>query len=131
MTSTEFKTLRKRLDKTQRQMAQLLGTSIKAIHSYEQGWRTIPPHAERQVLFLASRKNSRKPLACWKAKKCPAERRANCPAVQFKASDMCWFINGTICDGEVHRNWKEKMAKCRACDVFRHVFSNENGVYFS
>ena len=127
MTADEFKVLRKRLEKTQRKMAQLLGTSIKAIHSYEQGWRTIPPHAERQILFLVSRKSARKPMACWKAKHCPTKRRASCPAVEFKAADMCWFINGTICDGEVLPNWKEKMTKCRTCDVFQNLFGRELG----
>ena len=38
MDSKEFKKLREKLKKTQKQMAQLLGVSIKAIHSYEQGW---------------------------------------------------------------------------------------------
>ena len=45
---------RNTLNKTQRQMAQLLGTSIKAIQSYEQGWRSVPPSAERQMFFLVS-----------------------------------------------------------------------------
>ena len=36
MTSKEFKKFRKKLEKTQRQTAQLLGVSIKAVHSYEQ-----------------------------------------------------------------------------------------------
>ena len=51
----EFKKYRARLDKTQKQMAELLGTSLKAIHSYEQGWRTVPTHVERQIFFLVSR----------------------------------------------------------------------------
>jgi DNA-binding XRE family transcriptional regulator len=51
----EFKRFRQRMNKTQRQMAQLLGMSLKAIHSYEQGWRNIPVHVERQMLFLISR----------------------------------------------------------------------------
>ena len=41
---TEFAFYRKQLGKTQREMGQLLGTSIKAIHSYEQGWRNVPVH---------------------------------------------------------------------------------------
>ena len=49
MDSNEFKSFRKKLNKTQKQMSQLLGTSLKAIHSYEQGWRTIPPAVERQL----------------------------------------------------------------------------------
>ncbi|MCK4792980.1 MAG: helix-turn-helix domain-containing protein, partial [Desulfobacteraceae bacterium] len=33
---------RKKLGKTQKQLAELLGTSLKAVHSYEQGWRSVP-----------------------------------------------------------------------------------------
>ena len=55
MDNKEFICIRKKLNKTQKQMALLLGTSIKAIHSYEQGWRTVPPSAERQMFFLVSR----------------------------------------------------------------------------
>jgi DNA-binding XRE family transcriptional regulator len=54
MDKSEFKFFRKKLNKTQKQMAELLGTSLKAIHSYEQGWRTVPVHVERQVYFLSS-----------------------------------------------------------------------------
>jgi len=52
----EFVESRTRLDKTQKEMSQLLGVSVKAIYSYEQGWRSIPTHVERQVFFLLSRK---------------------------------------------------------------------------
>ena len=55
MNSQNFKIMRSRLNKTQKELAQLLGISIKAIHSYEQGWRKIPHHVERQLLFLLSR----------------------------------------------------------------------------
>ena len=121
MKDKEFSTFRKKLEKTQKQMAQLLGTSIKAIHSYEQGWRTIPVHVERQLYFLLTRKlcdkNSVQP--CWETRSCPQEQRENCPAWEFSTGDLCWFINGTICDGTVHDSWKEKMKLCRTCDVFK------------
>ena len=59
--SEEFKYFRKRLNRTQKQIAELLGTSLKAIHSYEQGWRNVPAHVERQMFFLISRlKENRK-----------------------------------------------------------------------
>jgi len=58
MDSEEFAIFRKKLSKTQKQMASLLGVSIKAIHSYEQGWRSVPPHVERQMFFLMARKRS-------------------------------------------------------------------------
>jgi len=117
--SKEFLYFRKMLDKTQKQMGQLLGTSVKAIHSYEQGWRSVPPHAERQVFFLVSRmRGSDKGLkSCWIIKKCPPERKEPCPAWEFRAGKLCWFINGTICEGEIQKDWKEKMKRCRKCEV--------------
>jgi len=121
MKDKTFSEFRKKLGKTQKQMAQLLGTSIKAIHSYEQGWRTIPVHVERQLYFLISRKLCGKNLVkpCWETRACPQEQREQCPAWEFSAGDLCWFINGTICDGTVHDSWKEKMKLCRKCDVFK------------
>ncbi|MFC1516563.1 helix-turn-helix domain-containing protein, partial [Thermodesulfobacteriota bacterium] len=56
MDNKEFAYFRKKLNKTQKQMAQLLGTSLKAVHSYEQGWRSIPANVERQMFFLVANK---------------------------------------------------------------------------
>ena len=119
--SKEFFQFRTRLNKTQKQMGQLLGTSIKAIHSYEQGWRSVPGHVERQVFFLASRKRgSQKGLkSCWVTKKCPTTRKKQCPAWEFRAGTLCWFINGTICEGEVQKDWKQKIKLCRKCEILR------------
>jgi hypothetical protein len=124
MNSKEFIYFRKKLNKTQKQMAQLLGTSLKAIHSYEQGWRSVPPSAERQMFFLVSRiaENRKRRKACWAIKKCSPDQKANCPAWEFKAGNLCWFINGTICEGFVQKNWKEKMKICRSCEVFLTCF---------
>ncbi|MCP3955697.1 MAG: helix-turn-helix transcriptional regulator [Desulfobacterales bacterium] len=125
MESSEFVTLRKKLKKTQKQMAQLLGKSIKAVHSYEQGWRTIPPDVERQMLFLLSRsyggQQKRKP--CWTVMKCPPDRKKQCPAWEFKAGKECWFISGTICEGEAKETWEEKLKICRSCEVLMPLLS--------
>lgn len=51
MKKDEFLYLRNTLGRTQKEIAVLLGISLKAIHSYEQGWRRIPIHAERQLLL--------------------------------------------------------------------------------
>ena len=120
MNSKEFKQFRSRLQKTQKQMAVLLGTSTKAIHSYEQGWRSIPPHVERQVLFLVSRLNysDKKPRKCWAILKCPKKRKEQCPAWEFKLGELCWFINGTICQGQPQSTWQAKMETCKLCEVF-------------
>ena len=58
MEKKQFSEIRRHLGKTQLQMAQLLGISLKAIQSFEQGWRNIPVHIERQVLFLLASKKS-------------------------------------------------------------------------
>ena len=120
MEKAEFASIRHTLHKTQKEMAGLLGTSIKAIHSYEQGWRNVPVHAERQLLFLLFKiqEHDKNRKACWNTKKCPTEKKKKCPAWEFKAGKLCWFINGTICDGAVHKDWSEKMEICRTCTVF-------------
>jgi len=120
MESVEFKAFRSKLGKTQAQMAQLLGVSLKAVHSYEQGWRSVPAAVERQMYFLAVKKNTKKGRlkACWQIKKCSPEQKNKCPAWEFGAGELCWFINGTICDGTAQKNWKEKMKICKTCEVF-------------
>jgi DNA-binding XRE family transcriptional regulator len=125
MERKEFSEIRSGLGKTQRQMAQLLGTSLKAIQSFEQGWRNIPVHIERQVLFLLAMKRSpeKKNKPCWAVEKCPKETRENCPAWEFQSGNLCWFINGTICHGQRQKSWQEKMKICRECKVFSSFFS--------
>jgi len=116
----EFSKIRRKLGKTQSQMAQLLGTSLKAIQSFEQGWRKVPVHIERQVLFLLANSDAldKKKGLCWAVQNCSPETRRNCPAWEFKLGDLCWFINGTICHGEVQESWQKKIKMCRECKVF-------------
>jgi DNA-binding XRE family transcriptional regulator len=123
MDKSEFSWMRQHLGKTQKQLAQLLGTSLKAIQSFEQGWRNIPVHTERQALFLLAMKESPKKRMrpCWAIRECLEEIKINCPAWEFKTGRLCWFINGTICQGKVQDDWKMKMAVCRQCEVFRSM----------
>ena len=123
MDKQEFKHFRKRLNKTQKQIAQLLGTSIKAIHSYEQGWRSIPVSVERQIYFLISRtkKDKTSTRNCWMIKKCLTDQKRECPAWEYYAEKLCWFINRTICAGENQRSWREKMKIYRECEVLQAV----------
>ena len=121
MEKKEFSAARDYLGKTQGQMAQILGVSLKADQSFEQGWRNIPVHIERQVLFLLTSKKSPRGgrRACWVMRSCPAETKKNCPAWEFRVGNLCWFINGTICHGQVQENWQKKVKICRQCKVFR------------
>ena len=129
MDRREFRYFRNQLKKTQKQMAALLGVSLKAVCSYEQGSRTVPMHVERQLFFLVSRmtlKNKRKKIKiCWDTTKCSNKLKKECPAWEFQVGDLCWFINGTICKGKAQKNWRDKMKICRTCEVFRHLCNLE------
>ena len=126
MESHEFQGFRKKLKKTQEEMARLLGISVKAIRSYEQGWRSIPAHAERQILFLCAKKDEiTTPVKpCWMINKCSKSRKEDCPAWEFQAGTLCWFINGTICSGIDHQNWREKIEICKTCKAFPNGLKN-------
>jgi len=121
MENKEFSGIRLSLGKTQVQMAHLLGVSLKAVQSFEQGWRKVPAHIERQALFLLTMKKlpPKKAKPCWETLKCPVETKRNCPAWELRAGHLCWFINGTICNGESQKSWQKKMTICRQCVVFQ------------
>ena len=119
----EFTSIRHNFDKTQKQMAELLGISLRSVQSFEQGWRKIPTNIERQILYLVFMKDAKRATLkpCWEIEACPLDKREKCPAWEFKTGYLCWFINGTICQGKAHRNWDEKMKFCRECPVFQPV----------
>ena len=125
MEKKEFHRLRLILGKTQMQMAQLLGNSLRTIESYEQGWRKIPLHIERQALFLlAMKKHPEQVPPCWVIKDCPEGTRNQCPAWEYKSGNLCWFISGTLCQGKNQKNWGSKMKICRKCTVFQSMMPN-------
>jgi len=105
-------------------MAELLGTSLKAVQSFEQGWRKVPVHIERQMLFLLDMKvgQGKGERPCWDIQNCSAQARQGCPAWEFNAGNLCWFINGTICLGKTQNSWSHKMKVCRKCGVFTKHF---------
>jgi DNA-binding XRE family transcriptional regulator len=118
MNKDDFSIFRKKLGKTQKQLAELLGISLKTIHSYEQGWRTIPSHSEKLLYFLfinqRGRKGTLKP--CWEEKLCPTKEQ--CPAWEFDSGHMCWYMCGTLCDCTKDTCHKEKFEICKSCHIF-------------
>ena len=119
----ELSSIRNKLNITQKQMAELLGKSLRAVQSFEQGWRKIPESIERQLLYLMFMKELRGKtiVPCWELKDCPLEKKEKCPAWEFNTGNLCWFINGTICQGKAHRDWYEKMKFCLECEVFKPI----------
>jgi DNA-binding XRE family transcriptional regulator len=123
MKKKEFAEIRRHFGKTQSQLAQILGVSPKAVQSFEQGWRNVPIHIERLLLLILALKKgaSSKSRPCWLTRHCPADRKQDCPAWQFDAGNLCWFINGTICEGSPQGSWKKKMSMCRECEVYQSI----------
>ena len=126
MENKEFRILRQKLEKTQKQMSELLGASLRAVQSFEQGWRKVPVHVERQLFFLYSmRKGKKKKVRpCWDIRKCSPLLRKICPAFEFNSGNLCWFINGTLCRGQAQQSWAKKMKICRKCEVFIAAMKN-------
>lgn len=120
MDAKDLSRIRHYLGKTQDQIATLMGISSKAIQSFEQGWRDIPPYVERQLLLLLSLKSVRDEVIrpCWEVLECPLEWRENCAAWEFNAGNFCWLINGTFCHGRKQENWEKKIELCRECEMY-------------
>jgi len=118
---SEFSQARRRLGKTQKVLAELLGVSLKTIHSYEQGWRSIPSHIERQLYFLiANQKDRRTEIRpCWEVKQC--NLKLDCPAWEFQSGHLCWFLCGTLCECGQYSTCKEKIEICRKCEIFQSL----------
>jgi DNA-binding XRE family transcriptional regulator len=117
----KFTLYRKRLGKTQKQLAEILGVSIKAVHSYEQGWRKIPPHVERKIFFLLSNQRSRHKdiIPCWEKKQCT--EKESCPAWEFQCGHLCWFLGGTCCDCTKGFTTEQKREKCLSCEILKSL----------
>jgi len=56
-------------------------------------------------------------VTCWEIKNCPDARRAGCPAFP-EHGGQCWAVTATMCGGEKQGSYREKMAKCRQCEVY-------------
>ncbi len=121
MTKQEFTEIRKKLGKTQKHLAGLLGISLKTIHSYEQGWRAVPAYIERQLYFLVihQRSDTKDLLPCWEVKNCGV--KDDCPAWEFQSGHLCWFLCGTLCECTNDATAKNKLETCKKCSIFKKL----------
>ena len=79
---------------------------------------------------------------CWEFKKCgrqPEGRHSSdlgvCPAATTENLDRlhggtnggraCWFVVGTLCDGEVQGTYAKKYKSCIYCDFYKRVKEEE------
>ena len=122
--SQDFRRVRRELEVTQAEMGKILGLSVKAVQSYEQGWRRPPDSIRRllMVVFVSHRLwNHRHTIACWEQKRCPRKVRNECRAYQVRQGHLCWLITGTKCDGIDLRDCDKKRAACEKCAVYKRL----------
>jgi len=141
MDGPAFAKLRSALGKSQRELAGLLGLSLKAVESYEQGWRKVPAHVERvlyYLLFKLGEDEEPKADTCWKARACPEAKRALCVAYLAKEGSFCWFFTGRLCsaardaEGGATNPARGAAARgglggCYDCPVFAGMLSRKAG----
>ncbi len=113
--------VRESLGKSQSEFADLLGVSVRAVQSYEQGWRATPPLVQKMAILLLFLKfqQTNKAQPCYKIKGCSAEKRQKCTADQMCDGQMCWIVTGNSHDGKKLKNWDAKAAKCRKCEILK------------
>ena len=119
MTSHEFTCIRKKINKSQTELSTLLGLSIRAVQSYEQGRRGIPPYVQGLLYQLLSmlKECSNESKTCWVINQCPSARKQQCPVYKLKAGTLCWMVLGSYCGGKKQMSWQEKMKTCHHCNV--------------
>ena len=113
--------IREALGKSQSEFAEVLGVSLRAIQSYEQGWRATPPLVQKMavLLMLLQNQKTNKVQPCWKVKGCASQDVAHCRGAQVGGGCFCWMVSGNIHDGKKLKSWEAKAAKCRKCDVLK------------
>ncbi len=119
---SDLKSIRKQLGKSQSEMALLLGASVRAVQSYEQGWRPVPFNIEKLavfLLFLRKRRRQESAAPCWEVTGCSGERRDECPAYQYNAGDLCWMLSGTLCRRTGGDSDRDGLAACRQCPAMK------------
>ncbi len=121
--SERMKKIRAKVGMTQAEVAQALGVSIRAIQSYEQGWREVPTHIMVQMLVLAAAHHTLpdERRSCWDITGCPPERQAKCPCRRTDGR-LCWLVSGRLCSGP-STSGAHDIQGCMNCPVIQHILS--------
>jgi len=121
----DIRSIRERLGLTQSELAMLLGFSVRAIQSCEQGWRNPSPALEKMaLLLLIAREHGAGfgQLACWDAIHCPPANRERCVAYSTRQGHLCWFLTGNLnCAQKPLGGWEDKKRICLRCPFFQEL----------
>lgn len=121
VSSKHVKKIRKKIGMTQAMLARALGISIRAVQSYEQGWREVPTHVMVQLLVLAAafcKKDDRK--TCWELRKCTPEDMAKCPCCKTDGM-LCWLVTGR--QSVPCKQGHDDLSTCMKCPVVKQILS--------
>ena len=114
---------RMQLQMTQAELAKALRLSVRAVQSYEQGWRKLPDSLAIQLLTFLGLDTDRiansKP--CWTVTGCKPEIRQNCPSFRIGNGHFCWMVAGDVCGGRL-RPKAETTPHCLTCKVTADFF---------
>jgi DNA-binding XRE family transcriptional regulator len=120
--------IRKELGLSQPELAALLAVSPRTVQSCEQGWRKPSPALEKAaLLLLLSARNGSELVQrrCWEMTGCPSDRRQKCMAYSSGQGHLCWFLTGTLCQGERQCSWRDKLSLCLGCSFFKLLQQGE------
>ncbi len=119
------KRLRKLLGTTQGELAAALGISLKAVQSYEQGWRNIPPRVIKQLLTLVvmHRADKMRGEPCWSIRGCDPLLSANCPARKLTQGYYCWTVSSKAC-ADVRGDDDPTVLGCLDCPVVQQFIAD-------
>ena len=114
--------IRAEMGLSQSELAGLAGISTRAIQSYEQEWRQPSELVERMLLLLlmAHRHGARlSRFRCWEQKECSPNVREKCIAYVTRQGHLCWFLTGTMCEGQRQESWSDKLRLCLDCSFMQ------------
>jgi transcriptional regulator with XRE-family HTH domain len=133
MDGPAFARVRSLVGKSQRDIAAMLGVSLKAVESYEQGWRAVPANVERILYFILFKLREEDIFAepdCWVTRSCPEQTRSACLAWIAKEGRYCWFFTGRLCaaargDSAAGKGGASEF--CYDCAVFTRLLRRAEG----
>lgn len=123
------KHIRMLLGRTQRELADVLGLSSKAVQSYEQGWRVVPARVLIQLLLLVAlyRKQTGDTVPCWEVRRCDPKLRHHCASYTSGHGQFCWFIGDKKCKPE-NGVTGDDIIPCMKCSVVTRLLSGATNV---
>jgi len=116
--------VRRSLDKSRAEFADLLGVSADAVQRYEEGSLHPSPQVLRVLtLMLASDRvtTDQCTASCWEIRRCRDTARQTCPAYKLNQGRMCWLLTGSFCAGDPVPTLGAARRACENCAVLRVV----------